>query len=188
VAEPTQAIDFQALQRRLDEAEHSLAGAGQNAERRREILDARARLIAGTRESARAETVPVLAFAVGGERYAIEIDSVGQVLEAKGLWPLPAAPPWLLGAMVARTRIIPVLDLRQLLGLEGGGMSDLVKVVVAEHGGEAFGLAVEGLEGRIEVLRDGLTPADDGPFIWIAPDRLALLDLNQLSAPAARRA
>jgi len=186
VADPTQAIDFQALQRRLDEAERNLATAAEDPERRRQVLAERARLIAGTRQAARGETVPVLAFSVGGERYAIAIEQVGQVLEAKGLSPLPAAPPWLLGAMVARTRIIPVLDLRQLLGLEGGGMSDLVKVVVAEHDGEAFGLAVEALEGRIEVPREGLAAADEGPFTWIAADRLALLDLERLSAPAGR--
>jgi purine-binding chemotaxis protein CheW len=87
--------------------------------------------------------------------------------------------------MVARTRIVPVLDLRHLLGLEGGGMSDLSKVVVAEHDGEAFGLAVEVLEGRLEVPRAGLTPAEKGPFRWIAPDRLALLDLAQLGAGLA---
>lgn len=153
--------------------------------RRRRVLEERARLVADARDVERVETIPVLAFAVGGERYAIAIESVGQVLEAKGLAPLPAAPPWLLGAMVARTRIIPVLDLRQLLGLEGGGLSDLVKVVVAEHGGEAFGLAVEGIEGRVDVPRAGLAPPGDGPFAWVAPDRLALLDLERLSSPAA---
>jgi purine-binding chemotaxis protein CheW len=130
--------------------------------------------------------VPVLAFTVAGERYALDIDAVAQVLEAKGLWPLPASPPWLLGAMVARTRVIPVVDLRQLLGLEGGGLSDLTRVVVAEHEGEAFGLAVEALEGRVEVPREGLVPAEKGPFRWIAPDRLALLDLAKLGAPAGK--
>lgn len=181
-----QVIDFAALQKRLDEAEGRLASGDHSPERRAAILEERARAIAGTREAAAEETVPVLAFSVGGERYAIEIGAVGQVLEAKGLWPMPAAPAWLLGAIVARTRIVPVLDLRQVLGLEGGGLSDLGKIVVAEHEGEAFGIAVEVLEGRIEVPRAGLAPADRGPFRWIGPDRLALLDLGQLGAPAAR--
>lgn len=185
--ETRQTIDFEALLRRLDDAERDLAGADEDGARRRAVLEERARLIAGTRDDHHEETVAVLAFSVGGERYAVDIGAVAQVLEAKGLSPLPAAPPWLLGAMVARTRVVPVLDLRQLLGLEGGGMSDLAKVVVAERGGEAFGLAVETLEGRIEVPRAGLSPAgaSDGPFIWIAPDRLALLDLERLAAPAA---
>lgn len=173
-------VDFDALHRRLDEAEARLAGDAGGEERRREVLEERARAISGSREVVRAESEPVLAFRVGGERYAVAVEAVSQVLEARGLQPLVASPPWLLGAMVARTRVVPVLDLRQLLGLGGGGMSDLGKVVVVEHEGEAFGIAAEALEGRLEVPRAGLAPAAAGPFRWVAPDRLALLDLGRL--------
>jgi purine-binding chemotaxis protein CheW len=173
-------VDFDALHRRLDEAEARLAGDAGGDERRREVLAERARAIAGSREVARPESEAVLAFTVGGERYAVAVDAVSQVLEARGLWALVAAPPWLLGAMVARTRVVPVLDLRQLLGVAGGGMSDLGKVIVVEHEGEAFGIAAETLEGRLEVARSGLAPAAAGPFHWVAPDRLALLDLGRL--------
>jgi len=172
-------VDFEALRRRLDDATRSLAGEA-GPEARRRILEERAAVVATTREAVRTESVPVLAFRVGGERYAVEVASVFQVLESRGLAPLPAAPPWLLGALVARTRVVPVLDLRLLLGLEGGGMSDLAKVVVVEHEGDVFGLAAEDLEGRIEVPKEGLAPAASGPFHWVAPDRLALLDLARV--------
>jgi purine-binding chemotaxis protein CheW len=173
-------VDFDALHRRLDEAEARLAGDAGGDDRRREVLGERARAIAGSREAARPESEAVLAFTVGGERYAVAVEAVSQVLEARGLQPLVASPPWLLGAMVARTRVVPVLDLRSLLGLAGGGMSDLGKVIVVEHEGEAFGIAAEALEGRLEVARAGLAPAAAGPFRWVAPDRLALLDLALL--------
>ena len=180
------AVDFDALTRRLDEADAQLGGDGACEARRGEILAERALAIAGSREVVHVESVPVVAFTVGGERYAVDVDAVGQVLEARGLQPLIAAPPWLLGAMVARTRIVPVLDLRHLLGLGGGGLSDLSRVVVVEHLGDSFGLAVEALEGRLEVPRAGLTPAAAGsPFVWVAPDRLALLDLSRLATSAA---
>jgi len=32
----------------------------------------------------------------------------------------------------------------------------------------------------LEVASAGLTPAASGPFRWVAPDRLALLDLGRL--------
>jgi purine-binding chemotaxis protein CheW len=185
VADPTPGVvDFDALHRRLDEAEARLAGDAGGEVRRREVLEARALAIAGSREVVRPESEAVLAFAVGGERYAVAVEAVSQVLEARGLQPLVASPPWLLGAMVARTRVVPVLDLRQLLGL-AGGMGDLGKVIVVEHQGEAFGIAAEALEGRLEVVRSGLAPATTGPFHWVAPDRLALLDLGKLGTEAA---
>ena len=178
-------VDFAALQRRLDEAEDVLAGRRSPEERLR-VLEARGRAVAAAREAAAAEGVPVLVFRVAGERYAVDVAAVFQVLDARGLSPLPACPPWLLGAMVARTRVVPVLDLRALLGLDGGDMSDLATVVVVEHDGDVFGLAAEVLEGRIEVPREGLVECGAGPFAWVAPDRLALLDLSRLGAPAAR--
>jgi len=172
-------VDFAALQQRLDDAERALAGDS-GPEARRRILEARARSVADAREVAQVQSEPVLVFKVGGERYAVNVHEVFQVLEARGLAPLPGSPPWLLGALVARTRVVPVLDLRLLLGLTGGGMSDLNKVLVVEHAGEVFGLAAEELEGRVEVPKEGLAPPASGPFAWIAPDRLALLDLARL--------
>lgn len=178
---PTGPVDFAALHRRLDEAEASLAGQASPAVRQA-ILAERGRAIAAARQTERVEQVPVVAFTVGGARYAVEVEAVTQVLDARALQPLVAAPPWLLGAIVARTRVVPVLDLRHLLGLPGGGLSDLTRVVVVEVEGEAYGLAVEALEGRLEVAREGLEPAAAGPFRWVAPDRLALLDLARLGA------
>jgi purine-binding chemotaxis protein CheW len=175
-------VDFDALEERLAGAERALASGGDAASRRR-VLEARAEAIAGSRVEAEVEAVPVLAFLVGGERYAVDVGAVFQVLEARGLSTLPAAPPWLLGAMVARTRVVPVLDLRQLLGLEGGGMSDLAKIVVLEDEGDLFGVAVEDLEGRIDLDREKLAATSEGPFAWIAPDRLAVLDLPRVGAP-----
>ena len=74
----------------------------------------------------------------------------------------------------------PVLDaiLRTAHSLKGSagslGLSDVETLAHA-------------LEGRLDVPREGLTPTASGPFVWIAPDRLALLDLRKLGAPAGGR-
>jgi purine-binding chemotaxis protein CheW len=174
-----------ALHAGLDEVEAMLTGAVDPGERAR-VLAERARAVARPREEPRTAGVQVVAFRLGGERYAVEVGAVFQVVEAAGLSPLPATPPWVLGAVVARTRVVPVLDLRALLGLEGGGMSDLSKIVVLEHEGELFGIAVEDVEGRVDLERETLATPSDGPFVWIAPDRLALLDLSRVGASAGR--
>jgi len=119
---------------------------------------------------------------VGGERYAVPIAEVDEVLEIKGLFPLLGAPRQLLGAIVARSRLIPVLDLRQLLGLEGGGMSDLTRVVAVGRGDELFGLAVEEVEGKLELRAEGWQRPLAGPFVHVTADRLAVLDLARLGA------
>jgi purine-binding chemotaxis protein CheW len=129
----------------------------------------------------------VLAFQVGGERYAVPIEQVDHVLESRGLCSLPGAPRHVLGALVSRSRVVPVLDLRQLLGLEGGGMSDLGKVVVVDVAGDGFGIAAEVVDGRQELLRSTLSQPPSGPFLFLTSDRLTVLDVTQLNAPSTER-
>lgn len=62
-------------------------------ERRRALLEARARALADAREAPGAEGIPILAFHVGGRSLAVEVAAVAQVVEARGIWPLPASPP-----------------------------------------------------------------------------------------------
>ncbi|MBZ4415549.1 chemotaxis protein CheW [Myxococcus sp. RHSTA-1-4] len=178
--------DYSALRRQLDQAHAQLDGTRRvSDDKRREVLSARARALAESRHEERQEVLSVLAFQVGGERYAVRIETVDHVLEARGLASLPGAPRHVLGALVSRSRVVPVLDLRQLLGLEGGGMSDLGKVVVVEQGEECFGLAAEAVEGRKELPRAELSQPPPGPFLFLTPDRLTVLDLEQLGGPSA---
>jgi len=144
------------------------------------VLRERARDLAQVRETRTEETVSVLPFEVGGERYAAEVTAIHQVLDAAGVSPLLGAPSGVIGAIVSRTRPVPVLDLRHLLGLEGGGLSDLQRVVVLDDAGDLFGIAVERVSPRMDVARSALRPTEAGLFKWMAPDRLAVLDPARL--------
>jgi purine-binding chemotaxis protein CheW len=178
-AAPAGAIDE--LRRAIDALERGLADhVALSPERRREVLAGRASAIAGARAEAEDDAVLALAFRVGGERYAIPLQELATVLDARALHPLAGAPRWLLGAVSARARLVPVLDLRQLLRLEGGGMSDLTSVVVLDCGSEPFGLAVEALDGHVRVARGGLS-SGGGPVRHVTPDRVAVLDPRALA-------
>jgi purine-binding chemotaxis protein CheW len=180
-------IDYSTLIQRLDEARALIENAQVSPEKRREVLSTRAKALAGSREQVRPEVLIVLSFQVGGERYGVLIEQVDHVLESRGLCMLPGAPRHVMGALVSRSRVVPVLDLRQLLGLEGGGMSDLAKVVVVDVAGDAFGIAAEVVDGRQELLRSTLSQPPPGPFMYLTPDRLTVLDVAQLGAPSAER-
>jgi purine-binding chemotaxis protein CheW len=173
-------VDFDDLRRRLDQVEARLAEGAAAGDRRRELVAERARALAGARETAAEDALPMLVFTLGGERHAVEVGAVVQVVEARGLQRLVATPPWLLGALVARGRVVPVLDLRDRLGLERG-LADLCKVLVLEQAGELVGLAVEALEGRRDVALRALSPGTP-PLRWLADDGLAVLDLPALLA------
>ena len=145
------------------------------------LLRERARQLAQAREAERGRDVHVLLpVEVGGRRFALEAVKVHQVLDARGLHPLLGAPRGVLGAIMCRTRPVGVLDLRPLLGLEDGRLSDLQRVVVVEDGGDLYGLAVERVLRRVEVPGAELRPPPPGPFLWLAPERLAVLDAARL--------
>lgn len=156
------------------------ATSGAAQARRETILRERAKELAQVREVRSGETVPLLPFEVGGERYAVEVGAIHQVLDARLVDPLLGAPRGVIGAIMARTRPVPVFDLRHLLGLEGGGLSDLLRVVVLDDAGDLFGLGVERVAPQLEVPVGELRPAEAGPFRWIAPGRLAVLDPPRL--------
>ena len=140
------------------------------------ILRARARELALARDEARAEVVPLLPVELAGRRFAVEVVHVHQVVDARRMDPLLGAPPGVLGAVLSRRRPVPVLDLRHALGLKGGGLLDLQRVVVIDDDGELYGVAVERVAPRLEVPRTDLRAAGPGPFRWVTPDRLAVLE------------
>ena len=151
------------------------------------ILRERARELALAREEERADVRVILPFEVAGDRYAVEVVRVHQVLDASRVHPLLGAPRGVIGAIVGRTGPVPVLDLRSLHGLEGGGLSDLQRVVVVDDEGDLFGLGVERVGRRVEVPFSDLRAAEAGPFAWVTPDRRAVLDPSRLGVAARER-
>jgi purine-binding chemotaxis protein CheW len=178
---PAPPVDFDELQRRLDEVEAQLGEAPRGGDRRRALMAERAHALGAPREAVNEDALPLLVFTLGGVSHAVEVEAVVQVLDSRGLQRLVATPAWLLGALVARGRVVPVLDLRRRLGL-ARGLGDLGKVLVVEHDGELVGIAVEGLEGRRDVARRTLGEAAS-PLRWRGADGLAVLELSALLAP-----
>lgn len=179
-------VDFERLYERLDAAERALEEAEAAAEQRRaEILTERAQAIGLARRQIEPGTLTVMAFTVAGGRYAVPFDRLDQVVECAGLCVLPKVPAAVLGALVVRTGIVAVLDLKVLLGLAERDLSDLRVVLVLKDGGERFGLAVEATEGALELPVKALRPAPPGPYTGLADDGLLVLDVPRLGHAAA---
>ncbi len=79
----------------------------------------------------------VLAFSVGGARFACRLGSVREIVPLPPLTPLPGAPQGILGVVAVRGRVIPVLDGAARWGGDGGedGM-----LLVLEHRGRWLGV------------------------------------------------
>ncbi|MBS2027660.1 MAG: chemotaxis protein CheW [Deltaproteobacteria bacterium] len=180
-----QSLDFAQLYKRLDEADERLSRpldpAAQQA-----LLEKRAHTVARKVEHEQVDELSVLGFTLGEERYAVKVHDVEMVLTAKRLAPLAGAPRFVLGAAVVRSRIVPVLDLRHLLGRAGRSASDLTGIVAVAVGEERFALAVEHVEGQLDLPKSTLGPPPPGPYLHVGADQRAILDLSRLLEQAAR--
>jgi chemotaxis signal transduction protein len=150
-------------------------------ERRRILAERRQALAALPAEVVR-ETWAVVAFRVAGQRYAIPAVHARQFLEAGRLSPLSGAPPWMLGAIQARAQVVPVLDLRVLLGHTGCAIADATCVILIEdQDGDGFGVAVDEVEGHLVLPRALFAErAEGGAIRWWGPEGLGVLEVDRL--------
>lgn len=136
-------IDWQAAYARLEQARRAIeAGGALPPEEIERILRARAAALAKPVAEAPTPTglLDLLVFSLAGERYAIETSHVLEVVPLRDLTPVPCTPPFVLGVVNHRGRILPVLDLRRLLDLGGQGAPEGSQAVVVEAGGMTFGV------------------------------------------------
>jgi purine-binding chemotaxis protein CheW len=62
-------------------------------------------------------THQLLTFTLNGETYALEVASTREVLEYSDITPIPRTPSWIRGVLNLRGSVIPVLDLKEKLGM-----------------------------------------------------------------------
>jgi len=102
-----------------------------------EILKERARILADPetdRFLPAEEGKEVLGFLLSGEHYAIETNVVREAITIHEITPIPGTPSHLLGVMNVRGRIIPVVDLKQFLGMEREGIEHATRAIILERG------------------------------------------------------
>ncbi len=177
-------VDFERLYQRLAAAEQSLADAAEAGDQRREeILLVRGEALARARAQDEHISLTVMAFRLAGGRYGVPFERLDQIVECDRLCPLQGAPRGVLGALAVRAGIVPVLDLRVVLGLANGPLADLRFVLVVSAGDERFGLAVEETDGAVGFQASQLRAAPTAPFSALSLDGLLVIDVARLVVP-----
>ncbi len=118
-----------------------------------EILAARTRALARPVRLERRAGLDLLVLRVAGERYGLPPDAVREVAEIRRLTPLPHAPPQLLGLTSRDGAIVPVFDLRVVLGMSLSSLPEHGRIVVLGEERDSIAFAVEAIEG--ETLDEG---------------------------------
>lgn len=106
-----------------------------------------------------AATVDLLAIRLGDEPCVLQLAAVAGLFADKKFTRLPQATPECLGVAGFRGSVIPVYDLRRLLGGGVGGAPPRWLVVAA---GSPVALAFDGFDGHLRLPLDALAPQRPG--------------------------
>jgi purine-binding chemotaxis protein CheW len=153
------------------------------------VLRARAQALARPpRPAPAADTIlELLEFRLALERYALESRHVQEVLPLRDLTPLPGTPPFILGIVNVRGRILPVLDLKKFFDLPENGITDLHRIILVRGHGLELGLLADVIVGVRSVAADSLQPSlptltgiRADYLKGVSEERLVVLDLDRL--------
>ena len=125
----------------------------------------------GEREVKSRDLLQYVSFSLCGQTYAVPIECVKEVTLLPGISRLPRSPDHLAGVINLRGRIIPLLDLRPLLGLPDREIQKEYRILVAEGKGVRAGFLVEKILGILDVerpdvrLRSPGEKAEEDPYL-----------------------
>ena len=138
---------------------------------------------------------------LGSGRFAVSLGSVEEVGRVPAVTRVPGTPGWVAGVANWRGRILPILDLRSLLGATEAPLGADARLLVLSAEGVSVGFLVEAVEGTAVVaasaepfpatlsgsaagLLAGQLPHADGPVAVLDVD--AVLRMRE-SLPRGRR-
>lgn len=101
-------------------------------------------------------TLELLEFTLARERYAVESRHVAEVHPLRDLTPLPGTPPFVLGIVNVRGRILPVLDLKKFFDLPEQGLTDLHRIILIRGNDMELGLLADTVTGVRSVAAESL--------------------------------
>jgi len=165
---------WQRVYARIEEMRRALeSGVKRSPEEVRRLLRERAQALARPLEEAlaSAEVVELLVFSLSDERYGIETTHVLEVIPLGDLTPVPGTPPFVLGVVNHRGRILPVLDFRRLFALPEQEVPAGSRVVVVEVCRRTFGIFADAVAGLVRLGAEEVAPAPAS----LAGDRQAFL-------------
>jgi len=183
-------IDWTEIHRRMAAAEAAIAHVGRaSREETRAVLKARAKALA--RESDEGlhtrDSLEVVSFLLGQEKYGVETRYVREVCPMNELTLLPGTPPFVLGIVNVRGQVLSVIDIGKLFDLPQRGVGELDRIIVLQHGGMELGLLGNSILGVKQVSVDELQPTLPtltglrGEYLrGVTPDRMAILDAARL--------
>jgi purine-binding chemotaxis protein CheW len=102
-----------------------------------------------------------LSFRVGEEEYALDILKVREIRNYQRPTAIANAPRYLKGVINLRGAIVPIIDLRTMLGLASAEGESTGAVVVLDFSGGTVGIVVDAVSDVLDLTPDQVHAAPD---------------------------
>lgn len=140
-------------------------------------------------EQASGHTLQLIGFNLANEIYGVESRFVDEVQPLKDLTSMPCVPPFVLGIVNARGRIVSVVDLKRFFELPENDLTNLNRVIIVGNGKMEFGILADAVLGVLSSTETALRAA---PTMFkgirqdylrgVASDGAIVLDVERLLA------
>ncbi len=140
------------------------------------------------------QTLDLLVFRLGHERYGINVLNVREIYPLEQFTPVPRTPNFVAGVFSARGRILSVIDLHAFLGMPPQEYKEDAKIIVVTNTNPSsemtnleIGILANEIENVITIFKDDIDPAlitrsgGNADYIQgVTNDLLEVLDLDVL--------
>ena len=103
-----------------------------------------------------AKNLQLVVFNVGKELYGVGIDKVQEIVRAPEVTEVPDAPEFLEGVINLRGRVVPVIDFRKRVRLQGIEKTKSTRVLITENRRSQVGLLVDSVSEVLKVRPDSV--------------------------------
>lgn len=136
------------------------------------------------------ETFQGIGFGLAGHAFVAQMGQVTEILDVPQLTRIPRVEPWVVGIANVRGRLVPVIDVAELLGVESTIPLRQRRMLVVEHNDHPAGLIVDSVLGMqqlphatwqesTEQLPEALEALTDGSYVFQSK-QWNLLQFNRL--------
>jgi purine-binding chemotaxis protein CheW len=100
----------------------------------------------------------LLAFWVGDEEHGVDIVQIQEIIKVPTITVVPRALACVLGIISLRGTVVPVADLRAILGMESTAVTRATRILVLRGDGEPVGLLVDRVSSVVRFDREAIEP------------------------------
>jgi purine-binding chemotaxis protein CheW len=140
------------------------------------------------------QALEILVFTLGKEEYGVDIQKVQELRGYEAVTAIANAPDYFKGVVNLRGNIVPIIDMRMMLGLGQPTYDQFTVVVILNIGTTTMGMVVDSVSDVTQLASDQIKPPPDSgksselEFVTglglLEGRMLILVDIDRLMRPA----